>query len=339
MKKITFFLTAIILFFGVIGGESVYAQRKITVKLASLVPESTPWGAKLNQLARDWGRITNGRVEMIVYHNGVAGNEADVIRKLKVNQIQGAVLTSFGLKDYVKEIMTLSTPFLIKDEQELDLVLAEVKPDLNNKFLSQGVYPLVWTKAGWAKVFTKEQVKLPPQLKRLKIANNPDEPEMERALKAIGYTNLIAVPSYGDLLTFLRSGSIEALYQSPIYAASMQLFGVAGNMMSINLAPIMGGIVINYNTWRSIPDEFKPALIENARRLELDMNGQLGKLEDDAISTMIRYGLNIVQLTPEEEQEWYKDVERAIPAMLENVLDKDLYRRIESILNAHRNRR
>ena len=63
---------ALVLF--VLAGP-VFAQRTVTIKMASPVPENTPWGYFFNQLAADWRRITNGEVELIVYHNGVAGSE------------------------------------------------------------------------------------------------------------------------------------------------------------------------------------------------------------------------------------------------------------------------
>jgi len=65
-RKIRFLLVILILFFIV---NPLFAQRKITIKLASLVPENTAWGAAINRLAAEWARITNGEVEVIVYHN------------------------------------------------------------------------------------------------------------------------------------------------------------------------------------------------------------------------------------------------------------------------------
>ncbi|MDR0487527.1 MAG: C4-dicarboxylate ABC transporter, partial [Treponema sp.] len=56
------------------------AQRKITIKLASLIPENTAWGAAINKMAADWYKATNGEVEMIVYHNATAGDEPEVLR-------------------------------------------------------------------------------------------------------------------------------------------------------------------------------------------------------------------------------------------------------------------
>jgi TRAP-type C4-dicarboxylate transport system substrate-binding protein len=338
MKKIFCLFWITVLIFGFSGLSGVNAQRrKITVKLASMVPENTPWGAKLNQMSREWAQITGGEVELVVYHNSVAGNEADVVRKLRLNQIQGAVLTSFGFNAISPEILTLSCPFLIRDERELDLVLENLKPELEKRIDEKGFFTLAWSKAGWVRVFAKTPVTLPSDLKKLKTGTNPNEPEMEQALKTIGYP-VIPVNS-NEAIVALNSGRIDAVYQSPVIVASMQLFGITKYMTSINIAPVMGGIVLNRVAWRVIPDRYKSQIIESAKRIEQEMNGEIQRLEREAISTMTKYGLVTLQLTPEQSQTWYDDVERSYSAMLGTTLDRNIFGKIDTILKAHRGKR
>jgi TRAP-type C4-dicarboxylate transport system substrate-binding protein len=338
MKKIfcLFLIAGFVLGFS--GAPKVYAQRRrISIKLASMVPENTPWGVKLNQMSREWAQITGGEVELVIYHNSVAGEEADVVRKLRLNQIQGAVLTSFGLNAISPEILTLSCPFLIRSEGELDAVLENLKPELERRIDEKGFFTLAWSKAGWAKVFSKTPVIFPADLKKMKIATSPNEPEMEQALKTIGYPVVPVNPS--ETIVALNSGRIDAVYQSPVIVASMQFFGITKYMTSINIAPVMGGIVLNRVAWRAIPDRYKPRIIESAKRIEREMDGEIQRLERDAISTMTRYGLITQQLTPEQDRVWYDDVERSYPAMLGTTLDRDIFGRIEAILKNYRSRR
>ncbi|MDR0475307.1 MAG: C4-dicarboxylate ABC transporter, partial [Treponema sp.] len=68
MKKTIFYGLLIFL----LTTQGLFAQRKITVKMASPVPENTPWGKYLNDIAAEWRRITGGEVDIVIYHNGVA---------------------------------------------------------------------------------------------------------------------------------------------------------------------------------------------------------------------------------------------------------------------------
>ncbi|MDR2051845.1 MAG: TRAP transporter substrate-binding protein DctP, partial [Treponema sp.] len=285
---------------------SVFAQRrKVTLKIASLVPESTAWGQALNAMSREWSAATNGNVELIIYHGGIVGEEADVVRKLRLNQIQGAVLTSLGINLISPEVMSLSVPFLIRNEEELTLALDTFKPELDANINKAGFYMLAWAKAGWVRIFSRNPVFVPADLKRQKVGAPPTMPELIQVFKTMRYQ---VVPlGYNDMLVSLNSGAIDALYLSPVYAGALQLFGIAKHMTTLNLAPILGGIVLNQRGWRAVPDEYKPRLIEITRNIEQNISSSIQGLENDAIKTMVNYGLIIHDINASQEQLWYTD--------------------------------
>jgi TRAP-type C4-dicarboxylate transport system substrate-binding protein len=141
-----------------------------------------------------------------------------------------------------------------------------------------------------------------------------------------------------EILIALNSGIADAVYQSPIAVGSLQIFGLAKYMASINIAPFMGSIVINQRAWRSIPDKYKPQMIEAARRIEKELDKSVQALEDEVIKTMSNYGLVENKLSPEQEQLWYDEAARVIPSLVGTALDRDIYRRIEAILKEYRGR-
>ncbi|MDR0759109.1 MAG: TRAP transporter substrate-binding protein DctP [Treponema sp.] len=314
---------------------SVFAQRrKVTFKIASLVPENTDWGKALNAIAREWSAATNGNVEMIVYHGGVVGEEDDVVRKLKLNQIQGAVLTSLGLNLISPEVMSLSAPFLVRNDEELTLALDTFKPELDANIARAGFYMLAWSHAGWIRVFSRNPVFVPADLKRQKVAVPPTTPELIQTFKTMGYQ--VVPQGYNDMLVGLNSGAVDALPLSPVYVGALQLFGTAKHMTALNLAPILGGLVLNQRGWRAIPDEYKPRLIEATRRIEQNISASIRSLEDGAIKTMIDYGLVIHNIDASQEQLWYADMERALPSLLGTTFDREMYSRIDALLKRRR---
>jgi TRAP-type transport system periplasmic protein len=315
----------------------LFAQRKITIKMASPIPESTPWGRFFNQMASDWRRITNGEVELIVYHNGVAGTESDVVRNLKINQLQAAVLSTLGLYEISPEIMTLSCPFLIRNDDELDLVLAEVTSSLEEKINSKGYYTLAWARVGWVKFFSKSPVFTPADLKKQRVGAVADQAELNHVFKIMGFQ--VVPVERNDILIALNSNMVEAVFQSPVAVGGTQAFGLAKNMASLNVAPFLGGMIFNQRAWRSIPDKYKPQMIDAVRKNEAKLDLEIRKLEDDMIKTMGNYGLKVNQLTPQQEQLWYDEIGRAMPDLIGTVFDRDVYRRIETILQNYRNGR
>ncbi|MDR1277659.1 MAG: TRAP transporter substrate-binding protein DctP [Treponema sp.] len=330
-------LLGVFLAFFVVQAVPVYAQRKITIKLASLIPENTPWGAAINRMAVEWAQATNGEVELIVYHNGVAGTEADVLRKLNLNQIQAAVFTSIGLNSVTPEIMTISYPLLIRNDAELEVVLQKLRPELDARIEKNGFVTLAWARAGWVKIFSKERVVTPTELRKQKLGTNPEELGMLQAFKAMGF-QMVPV-DMNDVLVSLNGGMIDAVYQSPISVAGYQIFGIAKNMSTVNLAPFMGGIIMNRTAWRRIPDRYKDSLMQICKRIEKEIDGSIAVLEADAIKTMSQYGLIINAPSPAEEAEWYRDMDQHENELVGHIFNREIYMKIKDILTEYRKAR
>ncbi|MDR2313966.1 MAG: TRAP transporter substrate-binding protein DctP [Spirochaetaceae bacterium] len=332
-KMVLFVLAAALL------GVRAYAQRpprQIVIKLASMVPENTQWGQALNKLAAEWSRVSNGEVRLQVYANGTQGSEDAVLQKLNMNTIQAAVLTSFGLNKIAPDILTLSCPFLIRNDAELTEVLKTVKKDFEAQINSQNYFSLALIRGGWIKFFSREPVFVPVDLKNQKVGSIPSEPELAQAFRIMGYQ--VVMVDQNRLLIALRGGSIDAVYQSPIAAAGFQYFGAAKNMASINIAPFMAGIVFNKHAWQSIPDRYKNELVRVTQRIGGEIENSLLKLENDAIRQMKNYGLVENQISSRQQQEWYNDMTRAIPNLLGNTFNRAMYTKIDGILRSYRGR-
>jgi TRAP-type C4-dicarboxylate transport system substrate-binding protein len=312
----------------------IFGQRKITIKLASTAPENTPWGDALNRLAKAWAEISGGELELRIYHNGVVGTETDALQKLKINQIQGVVLTSFGISLISPKVMTLSAPFLIRNDEELKIVLASLKSELETDINEKGFHTLTWAKAGWVSIFSKTPVFVPDNLKRLKLGTSATAPELTQAFRGMGYRMVIVGDN--DTLIALNSGRIEAFYLSPLMAGALQLFGPAKNMTSLNLAPFMAGIFLNDRGWQAIPERYRTECRRRAEAIAAEIDASVTRLEADAVKTMTAYGLTVNEISPDQAQLWYADAERSIDALLGTAFDRDIYRKVQSLLAAHR---
>jgi TRAP-type C4-dicarboxylate transport system substrate-binding protein len=312
------------------------AQRKTTIKLSALVPERTPWGSLLNRMAAEWYRASNGEVELVISY-GLKSSEGDLLRQLNLNQIQAAMLSTFGLKLIMPEIMTLSCPFLIRDNEELDIVLDQLKPGIEQRIISRGYFPLAWSKVGWVRFFSKNPVFVPADLKSQKMGTSETEPELMDAFKAMGY-QMVPV-AMNQILVSLSSGQIDAVYQSPVNAGGLQIFGRAKNMASIPVAPFMGAIIMNRRAWSSIPSRYRDELMRITRQVEMELDASVQAFEAEIVQSFTEYGLVINEVSPEQARLWYADIDRALPFLTKGVFDEDMYNQINTLLAARRSGR
>jgi len=88
-----FLLAAAIL----VGVEA--AAQTTPVKLATLVPDGSLWHQALKEMGSAWQEKTQGRVVLKLYPGGVAGDDPDMVRKMRIGQLQAASLTVIGLAE------------------------------------------------------------------------------------------------------------------------------------------------------------------------------------------------------------------------------------------------
>ncbi len=73
--------------------------KKIVIKMATLAPEGTDWHGILVEMGQAWTDATDGEVRLRIYPGGVVGDERDMIRKMRIGQIQGAAISTEGMTE------------------------------------------------------------------------------------------------------------------------------------------------------------------------------------------------------------------------------------------------
>jgi TRAP-type C4-dicarboxylate transport system substrate-binding protein len=324
------------------NGEQIFAQRgttqtgSIEVKLASPLPRESPWGKTLDKLAAEWNRITNGQVRLNVRHGGIEGSEDKMFQSLSSNQIQGAVFTSFGLSNINPAVMTMSVPFLIRTDVELGAVMKELQNDLDA--LTDSKFQIVaWSLAGFVNIFSKSPVTVPDDLKRLKIGSNPEATDMNTAFKTMGFQ--VVETGLTDMGQKVATNSIQSIYLAPAGIAAYQLHKELPHMLSVNIAPVLGGIVMNQVTWKAIGNlnpRYQQELLRVTRQISEAFDREMQTVNMNSVNTMSRTGLKVNRPSPAQEQLWYTEVEKVIPGLLGTTYDRNLYIKINDILKKYR---
>ncbi len=139
-----------------------YAQ---TIKLGTLAPEGSPWHQIIRDIAESWKEISGGQVEVRIYAGGVAGDESDMVRKMRVGQLHAAALTGEGLARIAQEVQALQMPMMFRSDEELDYVRGKIGPRLEEIFEERGYILLAWGDAGWVHFFAQQPVVHPDDLK------------------------------------------------------------------------------------------------------------------------------------------------------------------------------
>ncbi len=309
------------------------AADALTIKLGTLAPVGSPWEVGLRRVAAEWDRLSGGSVTLRIYAGGVAGDEPDMIRKMRIGTLNAAGITVTGLQGIFKGFKTLSYPLLVRNDAELSYVLDRMKPFFEQELEKRGFRAVMWSPGGWTYLFSRRPVVFPQDLKSQKLWVWSGDPDEIQAYQKAGFQTVTLAIT--DLMTSLQGGMVDALVTSPLLAASNQWFGVLGNMSTLKLAPLWGAVIITEKTWAQIPADLQPKLLDASPKVADSLAPELAKADEQAIAIMKKYGLTINTVSPKAEAEWAALLDKTFSTLVGTTYDRESFEMARKYLNEY----
>jgi TRAP-type C4-dicarboxylate transport system substrate-binding protein len=308
----------------------------ITIKVATLVPEGSPWHRALKKMAAQWQKISDGRVQLKIYAGGIAGGESDTIRKMRINQIQAAMVTGKGLGYIHPDFYVYQLPFIAQTSDELDYLFRQLQPELEKLLEEKGFTLLAFSKSGWLRFFANTEAETPEEMRRLKLFSLEGDPSVDQAMQEMGFK---VVPlRANDVFTAMQSGMVDAFVAAPLVAATMQWFALAPHMNDFFWAPLTGGLIISNRAWKMIPSELHGQLKGISEKILGDLYYEAMEVEKQAIRIMKENGLVVHSVPDDTLSRWRTMVERGFGLLIGDTISREIYEQALLILEEYRNR-
>ena len=299
---------------------NLWAQRGLRINLGTVAPPNSAWHEILQQMQQDWQKISGGRVQLRVYPGGSLGDDSEMLRKVRIGQLQAVAMTGIGLALIDGGVDALHIPMLFESYAELDHVRNAMAPKLERRLDGKGFTVLNWSDGGWAQFFTKQPAKTLDDIRKQKLWISAGDAKTERLYKQFGM-QVVPLP-LSEVATGLQSGLIEAVTVPPLYAMLDGTFQRAGYMTDLKWAPVIAGTVIAKQAWEKIPADMRPKLAEASVRAGDATRSRIRKLGEDAVTQMKQRGLNVVAT---DRAVWKKEVEEGYPKLRGVLAPADLF--------------
>ncbi|HLX09831.1 MAG TPA: TRAP transporter substrate-binding protein DctP [Thermoanaerobaculia bacterium] len=297
--------------------------QQVVIKMATLVPEGSSWHLILKEMADRWKTVSGGRVVVRLYAGGVAGDDADVVRKIRLGTLNAGVLTDVGLEEIDRSVLALSVPMMYSSYEEVDHVLDRMRPGLEAKLAAKGFVTLAWLDGGWSHIFAQKPVATPDDLKPLKLFTPSGDPQAVEIYKAAGF-NPVPLPTT-ELSTALQTGLVTALQVPPQVAVITQYYTHAKYMTDLKWLLLLGATVIDKATWEKIPADLRPALLEAAHEAGSRLRADVRQGGDRDVEAMKKRGLVVVPVDARAMDLWRKAAEGAYPRIRGPVVPADAF--------------
>jgi TRAP-type C4-dicarboxylate transport system substrate-binding protein len=302
---------AVISFVSLLAVTAAGAADPVVIKMATLVPNGSAWSSTLQEMGQKWQQVSGGRVVLKLYAGGVAGDDADVVRKMKLGTLSAGFLATAGLADIDRSVLALQIPMLFQDYEEADWVEEKMSPELEAGFDAKGFVVLTWIDAGWAHFFTKTPARTPDEMKSAKLFAWAGDDKYIELWKGAGF-HPIPLPAT-EISTALQTGLVNAICTTPQVAALLQWYTTAKNMTDVNWALLLGGIVVEKSAWSRIPADARPAILAATRETARRLRDRARAEEIESINAMKSRGLVVVTPSAAEIALWRKLPEGVYP--------------------------
>ena len=305
------------------------------IKLATLAPSGTLFHRVLVEIGQEWKQAQGDGAKFIVYPGGVQGDELEVVRRMRIGQLNAALLSAIGLAEIEPAVKSLQVmPMMFESWEEVDHVGKTLRPTLEEALRKRGYEVLFWTEAGWVQIFSNRPAITPADFRKLKVFAWTNDVDQIQIMQSMGYHPVVLTP--GDIVAGLQTGLIDAAPATPMFALAVQLDQSASYMLELKWVPFVGAAIVTTQAWESMTELGRQA-IEHAARAGADkLRARRDILDTQAIQTMVERGLTVQRMTPEVRDEWRAMVEAAYPAIRGHIVPAEMFDQVQTLLSEYR---
>jgi len=281
------------------AGVNAASAASVAFKFATVAPEGSMWMVVMHEVADEIKAKTKGNVEIKLYPGGIAGDEPDVLRKMRVGQYHGAGFTGVGLGEVAPEIRILELPFFY---------LLSKKPirgvdDMN------GVKMWAWEGDPLADAM----------LKMFKIS------PVRVALQ--------------DVLMGLQTGMINAAYAPPLAALALQWQTKVKYMTSEPMTNSVGAILFSKTQWEKLTPADQQLVRKIMANGAAKLAQSTAKQNSEVIEKFKQQGIQIVTPAKEGRDEMFNAGAKVRQELVGKLYSADLLKRVEDLVQEFRTKK
>lgn len=311
------------------------AAEPLTIKFATVAPEGSTWMNTMKELEKTIREKTQGQIAFRVYAGGVAGDELDALRKIRIGQLQSAAFSGVGFGQILPSVRVLDLPFLFRNDKEIDLVHKEMEGFFAEQFRQKDFELLSWAEVGNVHLFSQEPIRKVSDLAKLKVWTWSGDPIAKETFSAMG-TNPIPL-AITDVTTALNTGMIDTVYAPPLGAIALQWNLYVKYMTTLPLAHSTGAVLISKNFARKIPAEHFKIIKDEFHRSMERLTIEIRKQTVESVALLEKGGIKILPMPQDADlKDFYRVHDQVAQALTGKLYSKDLLDRVYDLLKKNR---
>jgi TRAP-type C4-dicarboxylate transport system substrate-binding protein len=140
----------------------------VVLRMATVAPEGSAWARELAAYARDVESGSHGAVRLKIYYSGIAGDEFDVLARIKRDQLDGAIASESCMR-LAPSMKVTRIAGLFQSREESAYVMSRLRSLLDAEFLRAGFINLGEANLGPEVLFTRRPVRNLAELRATRL--------------------------------------------------------------------------------------------------------------------------------------------------------------------------
>ena len=273
-----------------------------TLKIATVAPEGTVWMKEMREAGTNIKTRTAARVDVKYFPGGVMGNDAAVLRKMKLGQLQGGAFTAGELSPVYADAPIYSLPFLFTTLEEVAYVRKAVDPMLRDGFRKAGLEAVGLSGGGFAYLMSTKPVRTKDELRTTKVWTPQNDKIAQVAFEQAGVP-VISLP-IGDVYTSLQTGLLETVGITTSGAIAFQWHTKVKHVVDLPLSYVVGVLALDAKAYDRLSPEDRKIVDEEFHRAFADIDAAGLKDNESARAALTKQGIRFEAPGVDEQQFW-----------------------------------
>lgn len=297
---------------GAADGTDYTQGPSLVIKYCTATAENQPSGHYGRSLSARLDELTGGRIKVECYYNSEMGSNSELLEGLQLGTIEMTCMSAANLGGFCESLMLLDLPYLFScGEAANEAMNGEVGREILDELEPSGFHGLGWVTGGtelWRLLTANKEIKVPSDLNGIKIRIMSNQIH-ESFWNALGASPIPM--AFSELYTALQNGTVDAQENPWGQIQGSKLYECQKYIMKTEHMFDFSPVVISKPFWDTLSAEDQALIQMVCDEIAEGERAYTDQLQFDAEKEATDYGCQVVELTPEEKQQWV-DIGRSI---------------------------
>lgn len=309
----------------------------VVLKIATLSPDGSDWMIAMRQGAEEIAKKTENRVRFKFYPGGVMGDDKAVLRKIRIGQLHGGILTSGSLSKFYPDIQVYNLPLVLKSFGEVDYVRKHMDTLIIDGLEKGGFVIFGLAEGGFAYLMSTTPVKNTDDLRKNKVWIPENDALGLATFKIMGSTP-IPLP-LAEVRTALQTGLINTVTASAIGAIALQWYTQVNYMTDTPLMYLCGLLAIDKKPFKKIPLSDQQIIRNVMSRIYRQFDRENRQRNLEAIEALRKQGIKFVMPDNKTLKEWKGLAQKIVENLIDSGgISQQIFNILQRNLTAYRSK-